>query len=425
MSDRTTPSAPKIGLISASCLVVANMIGAAVFTTSGYALRDLGEPSRVLIAWIIGGGIACCGAISYGALVHRITASGGEYVFLSEVVHPFVGFLAGWVSLWAGFTGAIAFAATSLEAYLVPEGRGVIAVASVVGCGILHLVGLRVGAGGQNAMVALKLVMIVGFIAWATPRLAVRQPDIDLPPTPFSLPAMAMALVWISLAYSGFNAAVYLAEDVRDPRQVVPRALLLGTGTVTICYLALNAIFVYTPPASAIVDRADVAAASAEILGGTTAAGVVRLLICLSLASSISSMIMIAPRVYARMANDGLLPQRFAAEEEPRAAIVLQVLLAAVVCLVTQLQDLLNYLSLTLSLSAAASVACLIWLRYREGAKRVPILGGLAAPCLYVSATLILAGLAASLNPFVLLGPLVTLLTGWIAYSIFRRPAWH
>ena len=110
-----------LGLGTLTSLVVASMIGAGVFTTSGFALADLGTPQRVLAAWLIGGGVAVCGALSYGALAQRITLSGGEYVFLSRTVHPVAGFLAGWVSLLAGFTGAIAFAATAFEVYVMPD----------------------------------------------------------------------------------------------------------------------------------------------------------------------------------------------------------------------------------------------------------------------------------------------------------------
>ena len=114
--------APRFGLLTLVGLVVANMIGAGVFTTSGFALADLGTPDRVMLAWLTGGLLAVCGALSYGALVRRMTESGGEYLFLSRAIHPAAGFVAGWVSLLAGFTGAIALAATALEAYLLPAG---------------------------------------------------------------------------------------------------------------------------------------------------------------------------------------------------------------------------------------------------------------------------------------------------------------
>ncbi len=112
------PSRSKLGLFSLTALVIGNMLGAGVFTTSGFALSDLGSPLYVLLAWFIGGLLALCGAASYGALSRLMPVSGGEYFFLSRVVHPMVGFVAGWISLWAGFTAAIAFSAITFEVYL-------------------------------------------------------------------------------------------------------------------------------------------------------------------------------------------------------------------------------------------------------------------------------------------------------------------
>ena len=173
MTDRRTPGRP-FGLVSATALVVANMIGAGLFTTSGFALADLGSRPRVMAAWLVGGVIALCGAVSYGGLVRRMAVSGGEYLFLSRVIHPGAGFLAGWVSLLAGFTGAIAFAATVFETYVVPESvrpawlpAGAVGIAAIVVCGSLHGIVVRYGVRAQNAIVLLKLLFLVGFVGFA------------------------------------------------------------------------------------------------------------------------------------------------------------------------------------------------------------------------------------------------------------------
>jgi APA family basic amino acid/polyamine antiporter len=159
----------RLGLTSAAALVVANMIGAGVFTTSGFALADLGRPDVVLLAWGVGGLMAVCGALSYGALARRIPESGGEYTFLSKIVHPLAGFLAGWVSLLVGFTAPIAAAALGLQAYLAdsfgltarPEWIGTTAILIA---GLMHGLRLRAGVVLQNTAVALKLAVIGGFV---------------------------------------------------------------------------------------------------------------------------------------------------------------------------------------------------------------------------------------------------------------------
>lgn len=425
------------GLSSATALVVANMIGAGVFTTSGFALHDLGSRGQVMAAWLLGGLIALCGALSYGALVRRMAESGGEYLFLSRFVHPRVGFLAGWVSLLAGFTGAIAFAATAFETYALPAAarpgwlpEGGLAVGVILTCALLHGRIVRHGLLTQNLMVVLKLALLLVFLGYALARLGrggwpgSALPDLG---TTFSLTAFASTMVWISLSYSGFNAAVYVAGEVREARTTVPRSLWLGTVVVAGFYLALNAVFVYAPAPDAVTGRPDVAAVAADALGGHWPAALVRAAIGLALLSSISSMIIAGPRVYARMARDGVFPALFRGSGEqgehraPTASIVLQALLATLVVLVSTLSQLLSYLGFTLSLSAAGAVACVFLVRRREGAQAVPCVGYPVVPALFILATLVFAGLAAMRRPWELVAALATIASGTVAYSLFRR----
>lgn len=424
-------TAQRFGLTTLVCLVVANMIGAGVFTTSGYALADLGTPNRVMWAWLVGGLLACCGAISYGALVRRITESGGEYLFLSRAVHPAAGFVAGWVSLLAGFTGAIAFAATALEAYALPaEIRPVwcpedaLAVAVIVVAGVAHVRVITLGALGQNVLVFIKLGLIVAIVSYG---LLVMEPatwhgSAALSSgTDFQWSAFAVTVMWISLSYSGFNAAVYVAGEARDARRNVPRALLVGTVVVTVLYLALNTLFVYAAP-DAVVGREDVAARALSALGGETLGTVTRVLIVLALATSVSSMIMAGPGVYARMAADGVLPAMFRMrEDKPGGAVVLQVVLAVIVVLLSRLQSLLSYLGFTLSVSAALTVCSLFWLRHREGGSAVPVPGYPWVPGLFVIATIAFAIMAAMRRPAEPLAGLATLLIGVVAWVLIDR----
>jgi len=425
------------GLPSATALVVANMIGAGVFTTSGFALHDLGSRGQVMAAWLLGGCIALCGALSYGALVRRMTESGGEYLFLSRFVHPLVGFLAGWVSLLAGFTGAIAFAATAFETYALPAAarpgwlpEGWLAVGVILGCALLHGRVVRHGLRTQNLVVVLKLLLLLGFVGYALARLgSAGWPGSALPDlgTTFSLTAFASTMVWISLSYSGFNAAVYVAGEVREAQTTVPRSLWLGTVLVAGFYLALNAVFLYAPAPDAVAGRPDVAAVAADALGGYWPAALVRVAISLALLSSVSSMIIAGPRVYARMARDGVFPAIFRGADEqtehqaPGASIVLQTLLALLVVSVSTLSQLLSYLGFTLSLSAAGAVACIFVVRRREGARAIPCVGYPVVPALFILATLVLAGLAATRRPWELVAALGTMASGAVAYSIFRR----
>ncbi|MEO2047436.1 MAG: APC family permease [Pirellulales bacterium] len=424
MPDSSKP----IGLTSATSLVVASMIGAGVYTTSGFALADLGTPGRVLAAWLVGGVVAVCGAICYGSLARRFCESGGEYLFLARAVHPAAGFMAGCVSLLAGFTGALAFAATALESYLTPSGEswewlpsGSLAMGSVVLAALLHAYRVRPGTWVQNGLVTLKFGILLGLLALALSRFPAGwagytavAPDEVLP---LSIYAFASSLMWISLSYSGFNAAVYITGEVQQAEKVVPRALLLGTVLVGLLYLALNGVFLWGPPQEAITGQAEVAAIAAAALGGEWPARLTRAVIGLSLFTSISAMTMLGPRVYAKMADDGLLPSWFQASGTvPRAAILLQTGLSLVVIRFSGLRELLSYLGFTLSVSAALTVTTLFFIRHREGAAALPVPYYPWPPLLFVGSTLGFAGLAAFLNPRECVAGVGTILFGLVVY---------
>ena len=417
-----------LGLGSLTGLVIASMIGAGVFTTSGFALSELGSADSVMLAWIIGGALALSGAASYGGLVHRISDSGGEYLFLSKLVHPVAGFVGGWVSLLAGFTGAIAFAALALEAYAAPLRplglpEGTVATGAILLAGGLHGVRVRTGVLTQNTAVIVKMGLIVAFLL-AAGFIAVTRgtSPAPAPAQPVSIAALASTLVWISLSYSGFNAAVYVAGEARNARVAAPRALWLGTMAVTAIYLGMNAAFLYLPPYDAVAGRQDIAAAAALSIGGELAAALVRAVIALALLTSVFSMVMSGPRVYARMADDGLFPRMFSfTAGPPRAAIALQSGLAIVVVNLTELRTLLSYLGFTLSISAALTVASLFLLHRREGRAAIRVPGYPVTPAFYVIGTLVLAGIAGSNNPAELAAALCTMLAGSLIYLALER----
>ena len=426
-STPVAQNARTFGLFSLVCLIIANMIGAGVFTTSGFALGDLGSANRVMAAWVVGGVIALCGALSYGGLVQRMTESGGEYLFLSRAIHPVAGFIAGWVSLLAGFTGALAFAALAFETYAFPTRpvwlpAGAAASAVVALAAVLHGLKVRTGAASQNFVVAVKVVLIVGFLLFAGFVALTAGGAPALPPSsPFSLAAFAGSLVWISLSYSGFNAAVYVAGEAKDPSRNAPRALWIGTAIVTVLYVALNAAFVYLPPFEAVVGREDVAAAAAQAIGGSPAALTIRIITVLALTSSVFSLVMAGPRVYAKMADDGVFPRlfRFGGEGAPTAAIVLQAGLAIALILLSDLRGLLSYLGFTLSISAALSVVSLFVIARRDGRRSVSVWGYPFTPLFYVFATLVLAMLAGRREPMQLLAAVITIVSGSVVYYGF------
>jgi amino acid transporter len=425
-----TPEHQGFGPTSATAIVAASMIGSGVYVTSGYLIADMGSAWWVLLAWLVGGVIAFSGATVYAALATKFTESGGEYILLARAAHPAAGIMAGWVSLLAGFTGAIALAAQTCETYLLPLLPSVaselpphaIAIILVVTCAMLNLGRTGLADGIQQIIVLLKLVLIIVFVGFAWSQFPIAWDGYNeriLAPWPGTL-KFATSLMWISLSYCGFNAAIYMAGEVRKPSRNVPIGLLAGTVLVAIVYLLLNSIFVLVPSFDQIAGKEDVAAIAAQSLGGSSFVAWVRVIIVLSLCSSVSAMTMAGPRVYAKMAEDGFLPRIFSNNGCPTAAtIVMQGALAVLAIEIATVQWLISYLGFTLTVTAALT-CCLIFLPgQRDAARCLPLYP--LTPIVFVVGTATTATLAAVREPKQAFAAIVTILIGALVHVSQRR----
>ncbi|MCX8157794.1 MAG: amino acid permease [Verrucomicrobiae bacterium] len=417
----------QLGLVSATALVVANMIGMGVFTTSGYTLGDLKSPWLVLAAWAVGGVIAAMGALCYAALARRIPESGGEYLFLSRTLHPAAGYVAGWISLLVGFSAPLAAVAYGFGEYAKTWYPGwdaqTVGAVLIILFAALHAADVKHGAWVQNATVILKIILILGFIGWGFAHLPEPRP---YAPPKFPLGLFAVCLVWISFSYSGWNAVIYIGGEVKDGERILPRAMLLGTGIVTVLYLLLNAVFVFAAPMEQLQYQVAIGWVAARALGGDLWANFITALVSLALISSASSLLMVGPRVYAKMAEDGWLPRWLAAESgPPRRAIGLQAVLALFLLWHTEFQNLMNYIGFTLLLSTTATVLGLIRLRLREGAA-VRVVGWPWLPFLYLGVVYAMALFNVQLRPTQSLYGLGTIFLGvvawWLTARYRRRP---
>ena len=456
----------RLGLFSLVCLVVANMVGAGVYTSSGFALGDVKSKWLVLLAWAFAGTIALLGAICYGRLARWITASGGEYLFLSRAVHPFAGFMAGWISLTAGFSGAIAYSALTFQAY-IPKGTwidelpaSVIPLALILFFGEVHLRGLQLGARLQNGLVGIKLAFLIAFTAFglyvvvpsmdqdvgsAGPVVEATVGDLEVADssgeaipgdhvsgevmaasTGFPFGAFATSLMWISFSYAGYNAAVYVAGASEDGATVA-RSMWLATLAVTAIYLLLNAVILFSSPAEALNYKPNVLEIAASSLGGLWLSKVMSFVILLSLATSVSAMLQIGPHVYAQMARDGLLPRFLAVPEGsiPRSATVLQTAFAMFLTVYADLQSLLDFLGFLLTLSSAAAVAILLLPQIRKQENSSGLVRGILIPGAFVIASLVISALSLSYrlssDPKGLRDALMVVPAGAFAYIFFRR----
>lgn len=448
--DRSTST---YGVFSLTLLVVASMVGTGVFTTSGFTLGVVGSSFGVMLCWIIGAAIAVCGAVAYGRLARLLPQSGGEYLYLSANIHPFAGFLAGWVSLTAAFSGSIAAAAVAFERYaLPPESRpaflppDVIAILLVLVCGFAHGRHINPGKYFQNAVVCLKCITLLIFLSWVLAVLPSHQwhwlsASDDAASTGSGFwTAVSTSVVWISLSYAGFNAAIYVAGESTDAGRSVPKALLLGTVSVSLLYLLLNLVFITSAPAEKLVWKEDIAAIAGLSIGGESLAWLVRGTVALALLSSVSGMIMSGPRVYAKMSDDGVFPPMFSTQNGGIGrSVYLQTAIAIGLILLqrflvwggwleSSLLGLLIYLSTTLSVSSALCASTLFLPSVRRQEQPHGPLSDMAV-VVYVVATLA-AVLLMAFNHEVegqprglwhLTGIILTMITGTLAWVMVGR----
>lgn len=421
----------RIGAATATLLVVASMVGTGVFTTTGFLVRDLGSPLAVLAVWGAGGLLALCGALSYGELSAALPRNGGEYQLLGRIYHPALGFAAGLVSLVVGFSAPLAASALAFGHYLSAVLPGVppawAAAAIVAGLAVPHALHVRLGGRMQVAITGLEVALVAAFVAAGAARGDPALLAAGTAGAAPGAPAFAVALVFVSFAYSGWNGAVYLAGEVRDPSRTLPRALLLGTALVLVLYLALNAVFLSAAPAGELAGVVEVGHVAAERLLGPGAARALSALVALALASSVSAMLMAGPRVYETMGRDypalAFLARR-TGQGGPFAAVALQAALALLMIATAGFGALLLYIGFTLSLVAGLTVAGVAVLRSREPGLPRPVRtwGYPWTPALFVllAGWMVVHSLAE--RPAASLAGLATLGAGLVLHRVLGRP---
>ncbi|MEQ1502415.1 MAG: amino acid permease, partial [Myxococcota bacterium] len=271
----TSPGPRRLGVVTATLTVAASMVGTGVFTTTGYLVADIGSPIAVLIAWAVGGVVALAGALCYAELGAMIPENGGEYTLIDRVWHPSLGFVAAVISIVVGFAAPIAAASLAFAAYVraawptLPVDDRVLAVGLVaVGAGI-HATRVHLGAAALNVVTAIQLATVAAVLA-----VGIALGDVANlgagPPVAAAVasPAFAVGLVYVGFSYAGWNAAAYLAGELRDPHATLPRALGIGTVAVTVLYVGLNAGILMAAPPSTLAGAPEVAhTAAVAVLG--------------------------------------------------------------------------------------------------------------------------------------------------------------
>ncbi len=362
-----------VGFFTACGIVIANIIGTGVFTSLGFQVADIHSGFALLMLWIVGGIAALCGALCYGELSAALPRSGGEYHFLSEIYHPALGFMAGFISATVGFAAPIALAAMAFGKYF----HGVfnfgspilLSFVTVWIVALFHFGNLRLGSAFQNVWTLVKLLLIAVLIG-AGLLIEEKQSITFLPHATDTMAifsgAFAVALVYVMYSYSGWNASSYIIGEVKNPERNVPRSLLVGTTIVMAAYVLLNAVFLATAPQDEMRGQLEVGLIAGKHIFGENGGRIVGAVICLGLISAISSMTWIGPRVTMSMGEDHWLLRflgRKNAEGVPANAALVQLLIVNLLLLTRSFELVVIYIQFALLLCSLLTVIGVVVLR--------------------------------------------------------------
>jgi APA family basic amino acid/polyamine antiporter len=432
------------GLSTSTYVVIASMVGTGILVSPGYMMASLQNYPVIFGLWILGGLLAVCGALCVAELAAALPRAGGEYVYLHEAYGPMPAFLSGWTSFFVGFSAPLAVAGYIAALYILTpfglageeSGHLIKATAAIiiVAMTLPNLIGHRQSIWIQNLTTMFKLGLFVVLVAMAFlfggGRLAhiIEGQSIGK----VGLGTIAMQFFYVMFAYSGWNAASYLAGEVKNPSRTLPRSLLLGAGLVILLYLALNLVFAYAVPLADVgFENAErVPQLAVENLFGPRVSGVFSVVLGLTFLATVSAFIITGPRVYYAMAKDGLFPSVAGYISSkgriPVYAMLAQSACAIIILFVTDFQDLYKYAAVGLSLFAMLFIGAVYVLRWRrpdmERPFRVP--GYPVVPAIFMAVTIFMAVFAFMQWPKPSIYSLGSILAGipvYYVWSLVRR----
>jgi APA family basic amino acid/polyamine antiporter len=356
----------------ATAIVISNMIGTGVYTSLGLQAAGIQSVLALVLIWITGGFVALSGALTYGELAARIPKSGGEYIFLSRIYHPLLGFLSGFISMTIGFAAPMAIAAIALGDYagnLVNLAPSVIAIPTILILTILNSSSFKTGANFNFITTGINILLILGlcitaFIKGHHPGYSLTFSHSDLKQV--ISPAFAVSLVYVSFAYSGWNSAAYITHQVKDPVRNLPKVFVSGTLIVMALYTLLNFVFLYTVPIPELEGKIDIAFLAARNIFGPAGGKFVAVIISIGLIASINSLLILGPRVTQAIAED-YHPLRFLGMENrngsPFYATILLTLVALILIWTSTFEQIMTLIGFTLSMFTILSVTGIFVIR--------------------------------------------------------------
>ncbi len=364
----------RLSFFDGTYFVIASMVGTGVFTSLGYQLINIKSGFVLLMLWFIGGLIALSGVLTYSELGASFPKSGGEYNILSCAIHPSVGFAAGFISTTIGFAAPAVIASIAFGKYfyaVIPIfDPHYLSIAVLLIINILHASSFKWGKIFQSASTIIKLLMILIFIISGL--IIDSHQNISFYPTSQNLSkifssSFAISLIWVSYAYSGWNSSIYIASDISDPKKNVPLTMFIGTIIVTILYILLNYIFLYTTPIDSLIGQVEIGYISGENIFGNVGAKVISLGISFLLLSTISSFVFIGPRILQVMGEDYRVIKIFAKKNKkdiPKNAFLFQIALSLIFISTSSFEQVVVYTSISLIITTMLAVISLFILRF-------------------------------------------------------------
>lgn len=431
-----------ISSYTATAVVISNMIGTGVFTSLGYQVMGIKSGFALLLLWFIGGIAALLGALCYGELGSALPRSGGEYHYLSKIFHPALGFLSGWVSATVGFAAPVAAASMAFAEYL-KKGAGLnpvfigemdissslYAILIIIAISCVHFMKIAFGSKFQNIFTGISIVTILIIIVKGIFSDPSGDADFSINSAALneiSSSSFAISFFFVTFAYSGWNAAAYIAGEMEQAQLSLPRALLCGTAVVTLLYMLLNFVFLYTTPLAKLEGKKEVGFIAATFIFGTTGGKIMAIIIAVKLISTISSMTIAGPRIISVMGEDMSLFKKLAQKnknEIPAMAIIAQGVIASVFVITSTFDQVITFIGFTLNLFTLLTVAGLFVLRIKSPDLPRPFKTPFypVTPLLFISISLWLAYYGIADKPLLSLAALSVVLSGLVVYYIDNR----
>lgn len=362
----------KIGWKTATAIVISNMVGTGVFTSLGYQVPELHNTFTIILLWTIGGILALIGAFIYAELGAHFKQSGGDYIYLSRTYHPIMGYITSWVSLIVGFSGPIALAALAMAKYLGFENERSTAILIIIIIAIFQCFSLKVSSRFQNIFAVLKVAFIVVLIIIG----------ISISPSPTNallwdnswtheviVPAFASSLVFVTYAYTGWNSASYIVEEIEKPKVNLPKALIIGTVFVTVSYVLVNFVFLKHASIEQMEGKEDIANIAFTNILGVRGVKWISYLIALQLVSTISGYLWVGSRVTQATAKENHLWSYLGKENKNRIpiwAVVAHTLISILIILSGKFEEIFIYTAFVLQLLSTAAVSTSLFIKKKD-----------------------------------------------------------